>query len=481
MPWAGPTPPPMSATRSASALTTRTADRARPDPVFDDAVLDAPVLGSTVLADSGLAADSPSPLSDSSACVPVSATLAVNDALAARKRAGQPVLPLGFGEAGVPVHSLLVAELGAAAGSGGYGPVAGSAELRSAAAGYWTRRGLPTSPDAVVAGPGSKALLFAVLLGIGSDVAVSRPSWVSYAAQARLAGLSPHFVPAAAGGICDPAELARTVEGSRARGRRLRAVIVTLPDNPTGTVATPEAVRELCVVAARYDLIIISDEIYRDLVHDASTPFLSPAEVAPERTVVTTALSKNLALGGWRLGVARLPGNHLGTTLRDRMLGVGSEIWSAPAAPIQHAAAVAFSEPAEIRERIAQSRALHAAVARAVARVCSDAGLIVPAPQASFYVYPDFEPWRGWLRSRGISTGPDLARHLITRYGLGALPASAFGEDDHALRLRLATAMIYGDTTAQREAALTAADPLSLPPIAAALDRLAEVLADLGP
>ncbi|HXW45564.1 MAG TPA: pyridoxal phosphate-dependent aminotransferase [Streptosporangiaceae bacterium] len=426
---------------------------------------------------------SPGPLADSQTCVPVSATLAVNDALAARERAGQPVLPLGFGEAGVPVHPLLIAELGAAAGNGGYGPVAGSPELRSAAAGYWTRRGLPTGADAVVAGPGSKALLFALLLGIGCDIAVPRPSWVSYAAQARLTGLRPHFVPAAAGlgGICDPDALARTVQDCRAAGHALRAVIVTLPDNPTGTLATPDAVRELCEVAARYDLIIISDEIYRDLVHDETTPFLSPAQVAPERTVVTTALSKSLALGGWRLGVARLPANDLGAALRDRMLGVGSEIWSAPAAPIQHAAAVAFSEPPEIRERIAQSRALHAAVARGVAGVCADAGITVPAPQASFYVYPDFEPWRGWLRSRGIGTGPDLARHLITQYGLGALPASAFGEDEDVLRLRLATAMIYGDTSAQREAALTAADPLRLPPIASALDRLAEVLADLGP
>jgi aspartate aminotransferase len=425
----------------------------------------------------------PAPLADSCACVPVSATLAVNDALAARKQTGQPVLPFGFGEAGLPVLPLLAAELAAAAGRGGYGPVAGSAELRAAGAGYWTRRGLPTSADSVVAGPGSKALLYGLLLAIGSDVAVPRPSWVSYAAQARLTGVRPHYVPAAAGGggICDPAELARVVRESRAAGRPLRAVIATLPDNPTGTVATQAAVQELCEVAARYDLIIISDEIYRDLVHAASTPFLSPAQVAPERTIVTTALSKSLALGGWRLGVARLPAGPLGAALRDRLLGVGSEIWSAPAAPVQQAAALAFSEPAPIRERIAQSRALHAAVAGAVAGVCADAGLWVPAPQASFYVYPDFEPWRGWLRSRGMSTGAGLARHLIAQYGLGTLPASAFGESEDALRLRMATAMIYGDTDGEREAALTAADPVRTPHIAAALGRLAEILADLSP
>jgi aspartate/methionine/tyrosine aminotransferase len=425
----------------------------------------------------------PAPLDDSGTCVPVSATLAINDAIAARRRRGQPVLPLGFGEAGVPVHPFLAAELAAAAGRGGYGPVAGSAELRTAAAGYWSRRGLPTRAEYVVAGPGSKALLFGLLLAIGSDVAVPQPSWVSYAAQAQLAGLQARFVPAPAGmgGICDPDALAAAVQESRAAGRTLRAVVVTLPDNPTGTLATPRAVRELCAVAHRHDLIIISDEIYRDLVHDPGTDFLSPAQMAPERTVVTTALSKSLALGGWRLGVARLPAGPLGAALRDRLLGVASEIWSAPAAPIQHAAAVAFSEPPEIRDRIARSRALHATVARAVARVCREAGLAVPAPQASFYVYPDFGPWRGWLRSRNVRTGADLARHLITEYGMGTLPASAFGEAEDVLRLRLATGMLYGETTAQREEALAAADPLRLPPIASALCRLAEILADLGP
>ena len=55
---------------------------------------------------------------------------------------------------------------------------------------------------------------------------------------------------------------------ARAAGRPVRAVIITLPDNPTGTLAPPAAVRALCAVAERHDLIIISDEIYRDLVFD---------------------------------------------------------------------------------------------------------------------------------------------------------------------------------------------------------------------
>jgi aspartate aminotransferase len=418
--------------------------------------------------------------------VTVSATLAANEALAARRRRGERVLPLAFGEAGLPAHPALRAALARATGRNGYGPVAGLSALREAAAGYWERRGLPTDPGAVVCGPGSKPLLYGLLLALGSDVAMPMPSWVSYAAQTAMIGTRAHFVPTlpGEGGVPDPALLAKAVTAARADGRRIGSVVVTLPDNPTGTLATPATVRALCAVAAEYDLIIISDEIYRDLVHDQNTPFVSPATVAPQRTIVTTALSKSLALGGWRIGVARLPDAAFAAPsaarLRDRLLSIGSEIWSAPSGPIQQAAAFAFGEPPELAERVAASRRLHAAVAHAVAGRFAAAGVAGPVPAAAFYLYPDFGPWREMLRGRhGVTSGPELAALLLERYGAGVLPASAFGEQPQALRLRVATGLLYGGSDEQKEAALAAPDPVTLPWIAGSLARIDEILADL--
>jgi aspartate aminotransferase len=413
------------------------------------------------------------------ATIPVSATLAANEVMDARRRRGEPVLPMGFGEAGLPAHPLLRDALSRAAGCTSYGPVAGEAALRQAAAGYWSRRDLPTEPDAVVAGPGSKALLFGLIEAIGGDVAVTQPSWVCYAAQASLARRVAHFVPGA-GGVPDADELARTVREAKAAGRTIRSVIVTLPDNPTGTLASPAAVRALGSVADSCDLVIISDEIYRDLLHDDDTVHPSPALLYPERTVVTTGVSKNLALGGWRLGVTRLPDGWLGRELRARLLGIGSEIWSAPAAPVQQAAALAFDEPPVLVQRVALSRRLHGSVARAVAHRFAAAGARVPAPQAAFYVYPDFSPLADLLlRRHGITTDEGLADLLLREYGVGVLPGSAFGEEPGRLRLRVATALLYGDTEDQRITALGAVDPCSLSWIAASLDRLEEVLSDL--
>ncbi|TYC08001.1 pyridoxal phosphate-dependent aminotransferase [Actinomadura syzygii] len=414
--------------------------------------------------------------------VPLSATLAVNEAIARKRREGVRVLPLGFGEAGIPIHPALARELGAAAGRGGYGPVAGSAALRGAAAGYWSRRGLPTDPSAVVAGPGSKPLLYALLAALGGDVVVPSPSWVSYAAQASLAGAEPIRVatPPGEGGVPSPALLADAVVRARARGRDVRAVVVTLPDNPTGTIASEDAVRRLCAVAREQDLVIISDEIYRDLVHDPARTAPSPARHAPERTVVTTALSKSLAAGGWRLGVARLPDGPFGRALRDSVLGVASEIWSSAPAPMQHAAAYAFAEPPELVERVDRSRRLHAAVAAAVADRFTAAGARVPRPEGAFYVYPDFGPLRDALAdNHGVRTADDLTGLLLERYGVGVLPGSSFGDAPSALRMRVAPSLLYGETDEQRLTALASPAPEALPWIADALDRLSEVLADL--
>jgi aspartate aminotransferase len=410
--------------------------------------------------------------------VAISATLAANEALDHRRRRGLPVLPLAFGEAGLPVLPALEHRLGVAAGRGASGPVAGSTDLRDAAAGYWRRRGLPADPALIVAGPGSKPLLYGLLLALGGDVVVPRPSWVSYAAQTRLMGAEPIFVPTppGEGGVPDADALRAAVTRERAAGRTVSCIVVTLPDNPTGTLARPESVRRVCAAARDLDLVIIADEIYRDLVFDGRADYPCPARYAPERTVVTTALSKNLALGGWRIGVALLPDEL--RWLRDRLAGVASEIWSSTSRPTQEAAAYAFEEPDDVRDRVAAGRRLHEAVARAMADRFAAAGARVPRPEGGFYLYPDLEHLRGPL---GVATSAELARLLLDRYGVGVLPGSAFGDDPEALRLRVAVSLLYGETDEQRLAALASPDPAGLPWIAAALDRTSEVLADLVP
>lgn len=408
-----------------------------------------------------------------------SATLEINERVSELRRAGRPVLHLGFGEAGLPVLPELLEQLRAAAPQNAYAAVAGAEPAREAAAGYWTRRGLPTEPDQIVFAPGSKALLYAVLAVLDGDVVLPQPSWVTYAAQAALTGkrVIDVPVPAGCGGVPDPDLLEDALRTAIADGARPRVLVLTLPDNPTGTLAPAETVRRVCELAERHDLVILSDEIYRDLVHDGSE-VTSPASLLPDRTIVSGGLSKNLALGGWRIGFLRLPsGAH---SWHQALLGVASEVWSSISTPMQSVAEYALADPAPVQARIAASRRLHGAVATAVYDAFAAAGAVTRKPDAGFYLYPDFEPLRPQLGKLGIDTGAALADHLLNEHGVAVLRGDAFGDHPEALRFRVATSLLYGTTDEERQTALDSDTPPDLPWIKASLDHLQATLREMA-
>ena len=405
------------------------------------------------------------------AAVPPSPTLAANERVQAKLAAGEPVLHLAFGEAGLPVLPAVAERLAEGAGRNGYGPVAGSPAARAAAAGYFERRGLPTDPAQIVFAPGSKPLLFALLQALPGDVVLPVPCWVSYAAHAALAGKRVIGVPigAEAGGVPDPAQLRAALAEASGVGARPGILVLTLPDNPTGTVASEALVREVCEVAEAAGLLIVCDEIYRDLTHEPER-FVSPAELLGERVFVTTGLSKSMALGGWRVGLVRLPDGRLGEEAGAALGGLASEIWSALAAPMQHAAEYVLSEPPEVVEHVAASRRLHRAVSHAAYDVVTAAGLACRPPSGAFYLYPDFA-------GRPFASGAQLADHLLETRNVAVLAGEAFGDDPAALRVRMATSLLYGDSDEQKLEALASDDPAALPWIAASLDRLRDGLA----
>lgn len=411
----------------------------------------------------------------------LSPTLAINEAVRRRQAQGERVVHLGFGEAGLPVHPLLREALERASGANAYGAVAGSAGLRSSVAGYYTRRGLETGPEQVLVGPGSKALLFALLTTLDGDLVLPRPAWVSYEPQARLARkqVLRLDIPAAAGGVPDPALLGESVSLARKRGLDPRILMLTHPDNPTGTFASAEVLESVLEIARGCGLQVVSDEIYAELAH-APGEFLSAASVDPDNVVVTGGLSKSHALGGWRVGVVRVPANDAGHRLAEGVKSVASEVWSCLAVPIDAAAGVAYDEPAELVEFIGAARTLHRTVSRAAFEVVAGAGLACRPPTAAFYLYPDFAPLSEPLAGRGITTSVGLAEHLLDEFAIAVLPGSAFG-DETALRVRLATSLLYGETEHERWESLSAgSEAAGLPRVRLPLQTLGDVLATIA-
>lgn len=403
-----------------------------------------------------------------------SPTLGADERVRRRLAAGEPVVHLAFGEAGLPVLPSVREALERGAHDNRYGSVAGSLEARTAAAGWFERRRLETAPEQVVFAPGSKPLLAALIRLLPGDVVLPKPSWVSYAAQAALAGKRSWHVPIGeAGGVPDPDALRATLADAAGDGARPGILVLTLPDNPTGTVADVEALQAVVEIAEEHELFVVSDEIYRDLAFEPDR-FTSPAELLPERTFVTGGLSKSMALGGWRIGFVRLPDSSAGREALVALTGLASEVWSSLAAPMQHVAAHVLAEPEGVFAHIARSRELHRLTATAVHETLVAAGVQCRPPAGAFYLYPDFEPLRDRLE---VDSADGLAEALLERHGIAVLSGAAFGDDPAALRARIAVSLLYGSTDDERWAALASDDPTGLPSVRAGLDALRDALA----
>lgn len=430
-----------------------------------------------------------------------SPTLAMNEAVAARRAAGHGnIIHLGFGEASFPLHPLLSEALARAAHSTGYAPVAGLPGLRAATADYLGRtRGLSYSPGCIAVAPGSKPLLYALVQLLEGDVLLPRPSWVSYAPQARLADRRVYLIETDARDHhrLTPGALDEALQRGRHEGADPRVLIVNTPSNPTGGMFSREDVEAVAGWSREQGITIISDEIYAELAH-GWREHVSPARYYPEGCIVTGGLSKAFSAGGWRLGYAAIPPGEAGQRLMSSLLALASEIWSSASTPVQEAAITAYSNNADLATYVQSCARLHGHTTSRLYEALIQSGVDCPRPAGGFYLYPDFAPWRAALQRHGISTGDQLARFLLDEWDIATLPGTAFGERPDALRLRLATSMLYtpegAQTGEEKEKAVwemlaraatwaegeAGQERMELPMLERAQKRLGEFVASLG-
>lgn len=390
-------------------------------------------------------------------------------------------------EPGLPVLPGLAAILAAAAGRPTVEPPGGGPVLREAAAGYWWRRGMRTHAEDVVAAPGARPLLLALIAAHGGDVLMPRPCPAWWTPQARLLGRPAYHVPTPAecGGVPDPYALLETVRRVRAEGGHPRLLLLSVADDPTATVAPPELVREACEAAVGEGLHIISDETWRDTLHRRhDTVLLSPAEMCPEDVTVLYDLAGALAPVAWPCAVARFPPTDPSradryTDPRARALDILTALGAFVAGPVAPAAAHALDEPEDVTVRAALSAGLHARVAAAAHRAVLTAGALARPPQAGRHLYADLGPLRAGLAARGVTDSMELENHLSERLGTPVPGGHRFGDELGALRVRFDTGAFLGSTEEERMESLTSADPVQLPHVATALSSFGAALEEL--
>lgn len=363
-----------------------------------------------------------------------SATLAINELSADLIKQGKKIVKLGLGQSPFPVPGPVVEALRTNAHQKDYLPVKGLPELREAVADYHRRKhGIDRTAKNVLVGPGSKELMFLVQLVFYGDLVIPTPSWVSYAPQAQIIGRHVRWVET--GPECNWQLQPEALEElCRTDPDRPRLAILNYPNNPTGHTYGVDQLIRLAEVARRYQVVMLSDEIYGEIHHRGA--HRSIAEFYPEGTIISSGLSKWCGAGGWRLGTFTFP-NTL-SWLLDSMAVVASETFTSTSAPIQFAAVRAFQGGGRIETYLVDCRRILRALGRHCAHRLDRAGIQVAPFEGAFYLFVSFRQVRKSLQSRGIQTGEDLCRRLLEDTGVATLPGSAFGRPTSELSLRLA-------------------------------------------
>lgn len=367
-----------------------------------------------------------------------SATLAMAAKAKELKASGKQVLDFTLGEPdfATPAHICEAAWRAMQAGHTHYTPAAGIPELRAAVARrYQEQHGLECTPQQVVVSNGAKHALHNVLTCLcnpGDEVIIPAPYWVSYAELVKLTGAHPVIVPTR-----EEDDFKLTPAALRAAiTPRSTLLLLCSPSNPTGTVYSREELAALADVVLEHDLLVLSDEIYDQLVYEPYQ-FTSFATVRPglwERTVVVNGCSKAYAMTGWRIGWSISPRN-----VAQAIDGLQSQETSNPCSISQYAALAAIEGP---QECVAQMRAEFAKRREYVRRrIASLPGIGGSRMAGAFYAFMNIRAYLG--RSYGgerVENSQAWCLALLAQEQVATVMGSAFGAEGY-VRLSFAASM----------------------------------------
>ena len=251
-------------------------------------------------------------------------------------------------------------------------------------------------------------LALRALINPGDEVIYHEPCYVSYNPSIKMAfGVA---VPVNASPAHDFALLAEDVE--KAITPRTKILMLNFPTNPTGGVQPVEELKKIAALAIKHDLIVITDEIYSELLYDdrqhtsiASLPGMK------ERTILLHGFSKAFAMTGWRMGYACAP-----APLREAMMKIHQYCMLCAPIMSQVAAleALKLGRSAYEDMRVSYEKRRNKIVGRLNAM-----GLPTFNPGGAFYVFPD-------IRSTGL-TSKDFAIKLLERKSVAVVPGPPFG------------------------------------------------------
>ncbi|MGA0230490.1 MAG: pyridoxal phosphate-dependent aminotransferase, partial [Ilumatobacteraceae bacterium] len=365
------------------------------------------------------------------AAIAPSATLAVDAKAKALKASGENVIGFGAGEPDFATPDHIVEAAIAACSevrNHRYTPAGGLPELREAIAAKTLRdSGVTVDAAQVLVTNGGKHAVytaFAALCDPGDEVICPAPYWTTYPEAITLAGGVPVIVD-----TDDTAGFKVTVDQlEAARTPRTKVLLFVSPDNPSGSIYTPDEVAAIGRWAVEHGVWVITDEIYEHLVYGdnefSSMPALVP-EIA-EQCLIVNGVAKTYAMTGWRVGWLIGPNDVIkaATNFQSHATSNVSNV-------AQRAAIAAVAGPLDDVVRMREAFARRGAAMHAALNAIDGVSCI--APQGAFYCFPNVSGLLGRdIAGQTAATTLELADLVLSEAKVAFVPGEAFGAPGYA-------------------------------------------------
>jgi aspartate aminotransferase len=351
-----------------------------------------------------------------------SSTLIINEKCKKLISKGKKVYQFGFGQSPFPVPEKIVNVLKDNAHRKEYLPIQGLVELRESISEYLKKKiGVNYPKENIVITPGSKEAMLLLHVAFNGDIILSAPSWVSYEPQAIIGRNKVHWIETSRENNWFPTakQLEKKIKSIK---KKNLVFILNSPNNPSGT--TCKNLKELAAVAKKYDVIVLSDEIYTDLTF--CKKYESISQYYPEKTFISGGLSKWCGAGGWRVGFFAVPDKL--SELLESIKTLASESYSTVNSPAQFAAVEAYK--GDYSDYKNKSINILRSVGNYVYKNLKSNKVLINPPQGAFYLMPEFT-------DKKYKNSTDLCEAILDETGVAMLPASDFGFSPKKMLTRL--------------------------------------------
>jgi len=245
------------------------------------------------------------------------------------------------------------------------------------------------------------------IINPGDEIIIPDPCYVAYPADIILAGGVPIFVPTNE----ENNFVIRTTDIQARITKQTKAILIGYPANPTGAVMPKEEADAIATLAKKYDLLVISDEIYARLVYGAEHICFPSLPGMKERTILISGFSKSYAMTGWRIGYVAAERRFTQALTKIHQY----TMLSAPT--MAQMAGIEALRNGEIEiERMVQE---YNRRRRLMVKRLNEIGLSCFEPRGAFYAFPS-------IKATGMNS-EEFAERLLVEEEVAVVPGTAFG------------------------------------------------------